>query len=72
LYLRLFEALVEFDGEDFLHNMETMWLIILSLQAFVSEYAVTVNSGHGNLVAALAEGAFLIGIELNRFEPSHF
>ncbi|KAG0576183.1 hypothetical protein M758_5G063200 [Ceratodon purpureus] len=34
-------------------------------KAFVSEYAVTVNSGHGNLVAALAEGAFLIGIELN-------
>ena len=41
----------------------------MSQQAFVSEYAVTVGSGHGNLHAALAEGAFLIGIELNRFKP---
>lgn len=35
-------------------------------KAFVSEYAVTgTDSGRGSLLAALAEGAFLIGIELN-------
>jgi alpha-N-arabinofuranosidase len=35
-------------------------------KAFVSEYAVTgTDSGTGSLLAALAEGAFLIGIELN-------
>lgn len=45
----------------------------VSLQAFVSEYAVVgADSGRGSLLAALAEGAFLIGIELNRFEPCDF
>ncbi|XP_068658337.1 alpha-L-arabinofuranosidase 1-like [Aristolochia californica] len=35
-------------------------------KAFVSEYAVTGNdAGHGSFVAALAEAAFLIGLELN-------
>ncbi|KAF5475675.1 hypothetical protein F2P56_007455 [Juglans regia] len=35
-------------------------------KAFVSEYAVNgVNAGKGNLLAALAEAAFLIGIEQN-------
>ncbi|XP_071737620.1 alpha-L-arabinofuranosidase 1-like [Rutidosis leptorrhynchoides] len=34
-------------------------------KAFVSEYAVTGNGGLGNLLAALAEAGFLIGIEKN-------
>ncbi|XP_024377237.1 alpha-L-arabinofuranosidase 1 isoform X2 [Physcomitrium patens] len=35
-------------------------------KAFVSEYAVTgSDSGKGSLLASLAEGAFLIGLELN-------
>uniref|UniRef100_A0A1D1XEK7 non-reducing end alpha-L-arabinofuranosidase n=1 Tax=Anthurium amnicola TaxID=1678845 RepID=A0A1D1XEK7_9ARAE len=35
-------------------------------KAFVSEYAVTGNdAGRGNLLAALAESAFLIGLEIN-------
>jgi alpha-N-arabinofuranosidase len=39
-----------------------------TLQAFVSEYAVTGNdAGQGSLLASLAEAAFLIGIEKNRF-----
>jgi len=38
------------------------------LQAFVSEYAVTgKDAGTGSLLAALAEAAFLIGIDKNRF-----
>lgn len=42
-------------------------------QAFVSEYAVTgSDAGKGSLLAALAEGAFLIGLELNRFAISYF
>lgn len=33
----------------------------------MSEYAVTgSDSGQGSLLAALAEGAFMIGLELNR------
>uniref|UniRef100_A0ACD5YM39 Uncharacterized protein n=1 Tax=Avena sativa TaxID=4498 RepID=A0ACD5YM39_AVESA len=37
-------------------------------KAIVSEYAVTGNdAGRGTLVAALAEAAFLIGLERNRF-----
>lgn len=50
------------------------WLYILNnvsinvLQAFVSEYAVTgTDAGRGSLLAGLAEAAFLIGIEKNRF-----
>ena len=36
-------------------------------QAFVSEYAVRgKEAGQGSLMAALAEAAFLIGIEKNR------
>jgi alpha-L-arabinofuranosidase len=39
----------------------------LTVQAIVSEYAVTGNdAGKGTLVAALAEAAFLIGLERNR------
>ena len=39
-----------------------------NLQAIVSEYAVTGNdAGRGTLIAALAEAAFLIGLERNRF-----
>ncbi|CAM6106507.1 unnamed protein product [Calypogeia fissa] len=35
-------------------------------KVFVSEYAVTgSDSGHGSLLAALAEGAFMIGLEMN-------
>lgn len=42
-------------------------------QAFVSEYAVTgSDAGKGSLLSALAEGAFLIGLELNRFAISYF
>lgn len=44
----------------------------LCLQAFVSEYAVTgKDAGTGSLLASLAEAAFLIGLEKNRF-PSTF
>lgn len=43
------------------------------LQAFVSEYAVTgKDAGRGSLLAALAEGAFLIGVEKNRFAVFFF
>lgn len=35
-------------------------------QAFVSEYHVTEGGGLGNLLEALAEAGFLIGIEKNR------
>nr|CAB3459031.1 unnamed protein product [Digitaria exilis] len=39
-------------------------------KAIVSEYAVTGNdAGKGTLVAALAEAAFLIGLERNRWSP---
>ncbi|GAY33440.1 hypothetical protein CUMW_007250 [Citrus unshiu] len=39
-------------------------------KAFVSEYAVHGNdAGNGNLLAALAEGGFLIGLEKNRWTP---
>jgi alpha-L-arabinofuranosidase len=45
-----------------------MSYIIRILQAIVSEYAVTGNdAGRGTLIAALAEAAFLIGLERNRF-----
>lgn len=38
-----------------------------TFQAFVSEYAVTgKDAGTGSLLAALAEAAFLIGLEKNR------
>jgi hypothetical protein len=41
--------------------------LVCTVQAFVSEYAVTGNdAGRGTLVAALAEAAFLIGLERNR------
>lgn len=30
------------------------------------------DSGTGSLLASLAEGAFLIGLELNRLNPSAF
>lgn len=44
----------------------SIWLN--TLQAFVSEYAVTGNdAGQGSLLAALAEAGFLIGLEKNRF-----
>lgn len=36
-------------------------------QAFVSEYCVTgKDAGKGSLLAALAEAAFLLGLEKNR------
>ncbi|KAF2612960.1 hypothetical protein F2Q70_00009786 [Brassica cretica] len=39
-------------------------------KAFVSEYAVTgKDAGTGSLLAALAEAAFLIGLEKNRWNP---
>jgi len=38
------------------------------LQAFVSEYAVwKEDAANGSLLAAIAEAAFLIGLEKNRF-----
>lgn len=43
-------------------------LVNFGLQAFVSEYAVTgKDAGTGSLLASLAEAAFLIGLEKNRF-----
>ena len=37
-------------------------------QAFVSEYAVTGGeAGRGNMLKALAEAGFLIGLERNRY-----
>lgn len=43
------------------------------LQAFVSEYAVTGNdAGTGSLLAALAEGGFLIGLEKNRLQKMDY
>lgn len=37
-------------------------------QAFVSEYAVNkTDAGNGNLLAALGEAGFLLGLEKNRF-----
>lgn len=45
-----------------------MSYIIRISQAIVSEYAVTGNdAGRGTLIAALAEAAFLFGLERNRF-----
>lgn len=42
------------------------------MQAFVSEYAVTGDdAGMGSLLASLAEAAFLLGIEKNRFANLH-
>jgi alpha-L-arabinofuranosidase len=50
------------------YNWLVMSYIICILQAIVSEYAVTGNdAGRGTLIAALAEAAFLIGLERNRF-----
>lgn len=41
---------------------------VITLQAFVSEYAVTgSDAGTGSLLAAIAEAGFLIGLEKNRF-----
>lgn len=38
------------------------------MQAFVSEYAVwKTDAGRGTLLAALAEAAFLTGLEKNRW-----
>jgi alpha-N-arabinofuranosidase len=43
-------------------------VLIRISQAIVSEYAVTgSDAGRGTLIAALAEAAFLIGLERNRF-----
>ncbi|KAK9725942.1 hypothetical protein RND81_05G179100 [Saponaria officinalis] len=36
-------------------------------KAFVSEYAVRDKAGMGNVLGAVAEAAFLIGLERNRF-----
>ncbi|ONL97476.1 Alpha-L-arabinofuranosidase 1 [Zea mays] len=48
------------------YNWLVMSYIICILQAIVSEYAVTGNdAGRGTLIAALAEAAFLIGLERN-------
>jgi len=42
--------------------------LLLYIQAFVSEYAVwKEDAGAGSLYAAVAEAAFLIGLEKNRF-----
>lgn len=43
------------------------------LQAFVSEYAVwKEDAANGSLLAAIAEAAFLIGLEKNRFSITFF
>jgi len=43
------------------------------LQAFVSEYAVwKEDAANGSLLAAVAEAAFLIGVEKNRFSIAFF
>lgn len=44
--------------------------LAMILQAFVSEYAVHGDdTGSGNLYKALAEAAFLLGLERNRHLP---
>jgi alpha-N-arabinofuranosidase len=54
-----------------IHQLSSLQLVSNALcksQAIVSEYAVTGNdAGRGTLIAALAEAAFLIGLERNRF-----
>lgn len=39
-----------------------------SIGIFVSEYAVKSDAANGNLLAAVAEAAFLIGLERNRLD----
>lgn len=47
--------------------------IYMVLQAFVSEYAVwKEDAANGSLLAAIAEAAFLIGLEKNRFSITFF
>ena len=42
-------------------------VLLLTFQAFVSEYAVTgKDAGRGSFLAALGEAGFLIGLERNR------
>ena len=44
-----------------------MFLTMIPMQAFVSEYAVwRSDAGRGSLLASLAEAAFLTGLEKNR------
>ena len=44
-----------------------MFLNVIPMQAFVSEYAVwRSDAGRGSLLASLAEAAFLTGLERNR------
>ena len=44
-----------------------MFLNVIPMQAFVSEYAVwRSDAGRGSLLASLAEAAFLTGLEKNR------
>jgi len=48
--------------------MVNIFLNMIFLQAFVSEYAVwKTDAGRGTLLASLAEAAFLTGLEKNRW-----
>lgn len=52
-----------------MHVRRSSTLILFPLQAFVSEYAVWKDdAGNGTLLAAVAEAAFLIGLERNRLD----
>ncbi|TVU50704.1 hypothetical protein EJB05_02091 [Eragrostis curvula] len=49
-----------------LHKTINIFLIMVQMQAFVSEYAVwRSDAGRGSLLASLAEAAFLTGLEKN-------
>jgi hypothetical protein len=51
--------------------MVNMFLNMILVQAFVSEYAVwKTDAGRGTLLASLAEAAFLTGLEKNRWHIS--
>jgi len=51
--------------------MVNIFLDMIFLQAFVSEYAVwKTDAGRGTLLASLAEAAFLTGLEKNRWHIS--
>jgi len=56
-----------------MHCLLCEYSIYMVLQAFVSEYAVwKEDAANGSLLAAIAEAAFLIGLEKNRYSIAFF
>ena len=63
-------SIILYRNKNFLIDEFSQVLLIstIYIQAFVSEYAVwKEDAGAGSLYAAVAEAAFLIGLEKNRF-----